>query len=107
MCTENSTTYQPVNHRLPVSVCHEAIDALFPTLNPYSQKRMEIVQFIMEQFDVANCCVLYSVSNDFNTLCKKLGLNPGLQEVIIRENHSVVYTANYHMPPIKNVIFSF
>ena len=83
---------------IPETVCNQAIKKMFPSLKD-ERKREKLIQFISSQYKELNCCVLYRISADFNELCRRLGLDPGDQEVIIREDFSIAYSKNFFIPP--------
>lgn len=87
------------HNELPLSVCSEAINLIFPSVEP--RVKQKLVQFIKRKFYTINCCVLYRINKEFYQLCQQLDLDPGNQEVIIRENFSVFYSQNFNISPLN------
>ena len=104
----NKSYMQPVASNEP-----EPLRALSPKLKerivkvlfgynvPQSSKE-QLFRLFEKKYNVNHCLVLRADSNDFEALCKKLGLSPGMKQVTVSKNSDVIqYTDDYHKAPYK------
>ena len=84
---------------VPLAVKEEAVKLLVPEAD--EKTKAKLFDYIEKQFKNLSCCVLYSASPKFNSLCLSLGIDIGKKEVKILPNFSLAYTNNYETHPKK------
>lgn len=89
---------------IPENVKKTALQFLFPNVSLTLEQTYELNHYIEDRFEQNGCCVLYAINEPFLTLCNRIGLNPGMREVVFTTS-ALRGIENYRFPPRELLTF--